>query len=107
MFPIVEYVVNYEYISKVLCINKEVPVLGCNGKCYLMSELAKSAETEKPISEKKVTYREVELLFFQAIHQVTFTKSPTFTKPNLSNSYSNLYSYLNSYFTFHPPTFIS
>ena len=65
--PIVEYVVNYEYISKVLCVNKETPIMGCDGKCYLMSQLAKSAEDEKPISDKKFIVKEVEILFFQEI----------------------------------------
>lgn len=35
LFPLVEYVVNYEYISEVLCENKEKPLIGCDGKCYL------------------------------------------------------------------------
>ena len=73
--PIVEYVVNYEYISKVLCVNKETPIMGCDGKCYLMSQLAKSAEDEKPISDKKVIVKDVEILFFQEIKQVVFLKT--------------------------------
>lgn len=105
--PIVEYVVNYEYISKVLCVNKETPIMGCDGKCYLMSQLAKSAEDEKPISDKKVIVKDVELLFFQEIKQVVFLKAIITQKPILNFNYCNLYDYLNSSITFHPPTIIS
>ena len=105
--PIVEYVVNYEYISKVLCVNKETPIMGCDGKCYLMSQLAKSAEDEKPISDKKVIVKDVELLFFQEIKQVVFLKTIITQKSILNFNYCNLYDYLNSSTTFHPPTIIS
>lgn len=105
--PIVEYVVNYEYISKVLCVNKETPIMGCDGKCYLMSQLAKSAEDEKPISDKKIIVKEVEILFFQEIKQVVFLKAIITQKPILNFNYCNLYNYLNSSTTFHPPTIIS
>jgi hypothetical protein len=107
LFPIVEYVVNYEYISKVLCVNKETPIMGCDGKCYLMSQLAKSTEDEKPISDKKVIVKAVELLFFQEIFQIVFTKITTNTEPILNTNYSNLYTYLNSCSVFHPPSLIS
>ena len=107
LFPIVEYVVNYEYISKVLCVNKETPIMGCDGKCYLMSQLAKSTEDEKPISDKKVIVKVVELLFFQEIFQIVFTKITTNTEPILNTNYSNLYTYLNSCSVFHPPSLIS
>jgi hypothetical protein len=105
--PIVEYVVNYEYISKVLCVNKQTPTLGCDGKCYLMSQLAKSAEDEKPISDKKFIVKEVEILFFQEIKHVLFLKAIITQKPTLNFNYCNLYNYLNSSTTFHPPTIIS
>ena len=105
--PIVEYVVNYEYISKVLCVNKETPIMGCDGKCYLMSQLAKSAEDEKPISDKKVIVKDVEIFFFQEIKQVVFLKTIITQKSILNFNYCNLYDYLNSSTTFHPPTIIS
>jgi hypothetical protein len=49
IFPVMDYAINYDYISKVLCINKDKPELKCNGKCHLMKELAKT-EDDKPIS---------------------------------------------------------
>ncbi|MBI9071807.1 MAG: hypothetical protein JEY94_09425 [Melioribacteraceae bacterium] len=42
--PYIEYLVNYEYISKVLCINKDKPEMKCNGKCHLKKLLNKNSE---------------------------------------------------------------
>ncbi len=104
--PIVEYIVNYDYISKVLCVNKETPIMGCNGKCYLMSELAKQSEDEKPISDKKIVVKEIETLFFQDIKSIDLPKVPVSQCIILNANYSNLYTYLDSSSVFHPPSFI-
>ena len=45
--PFLDYFVNYEYISEVLCINKSKPMSACNGKCYLRQQLNESQDTEK------------------------------------------------------------
>lgn len=64
-FPLVEYAIRYDYISQVLCINKDKPALKCNGKCHLMKELAKAADTEKPASpDKKQSPAEPIAVFF-------------------------------------------
>jgi hypothetical protein len=105
--PIVEYIVNYDYISKVLCVNKETPIMGCNGKCYLMSELAKQSENEKPISDKKIVVKDIETLFFQEIKSIDLSKAPVSQCIILNTNYSNLYTYLDSSSVFHPPSSIS
>ena len=53
VLPVIDYVVNYEYISTQLCENVEKPELKCNGKCHLMKELSKASENEKPIQSNK------------------------------------------------------
>jgi hypothetical protein len=104
--PIVEYVVNYEYISKVLCVNKATPIMGCDGKCYLIGQLAKSSENEKPISDKKIIVKQIEILFLEEIKPIVFIKTLVFHKSNQNFNYCNLYNYLNSSSPFHPPSFI-
>lgn len=42
-----EYVVNKEYYAKVLCENKEQPVLKCNGKCQLGKQLKQAEEQQE------------------------------------------------------------
>lgn len=47
LLPYLDYYINYEYISEVLCINKEKPKLACNGKCYLGQQLKKVEKSDK------------------------------------------------------------
>ncbi|TRX20688.1 hypothetical protein FNW17_11005 [Flavobacterium franklandianum] len=108
ILPVLEYVVNYEYISKVLCINKAKPKMQCNGKCHLMKEMAKASEKEAPISsDKKMAPQQIEVLFFQEIKSFKIASIYFYNKQNINSNYSNLYYYLNSASVFHPPTFIS
>ncbi|WP_254454490.1 hypothetical protein [Flavobacterium sp. M31R6] len=108
IFPVIEYVVNYEYISKVLCENKAKPMMHCNGKCHLMKELAKATENEKPASSDKKGYTPVaELLFFQEIKAFSIASASFLEKEKNSNTYSNLYSKSHLDSLFRPPIFIS
>ena len=108
VLPVVDYVVNYDYISTVLCINKAKPKLQCNGKCHLMKELAKTSESETPISSnKKTASHELEILFFEEIKSFKIALIYFNKIQFLNSNYSNLYSYLNSDSVFRPPIFIS
>ena len=107
LLPLVEYAVNYDYISKVLCVNKETPIMGCDGKCYLMSQLAANSETDKPITDKKITVKQIEVLFLQEIKAVVFEKVIISQRTILNTSYTNLYNYLHCGSSFHPPSDIS
>ncbi len=108
VLPVIDYIVNYEYISKVLCVNKAKPKMKCNGKCHLMKELAKASENEKPISsDKKIASQELEVLFFEEIK--SFKIAPIYfeDREKVNNNYSDLYFYMNSDSVFRPPIFIS
>ena len=109
LFPVIEYVINYEYIAKTLCVNKEKPQMQCNGKCHLMKELAKAAETEKPLSSNKKTNAKhlAEELFFQDLKALINQPIYTLHKKWVANNYSNLYDYKVNHFVFHPPAFIA
>ncbi|HHP7241749.1 MAG TPA: hypothetical protein ACFCUD_08745 [Cyclobacteriaceae bacterium] len=52
LLPYLDYFVNYEYISEVLCINKDKPMSTCDGKCYLSQQLKEAQQTEK--QDKKI-----------------------------------------------------
>ena len=106
--PVIDYVVNYEYISKVLCVNKAKPKLQCIGKCHLMKELAKTSENETPISsDKKMASQQLEILFLEEIKSFKITPIYLFETQKTTDDYYNLYSHLNSFSVFHPSTFIS
>jgi len=107
VFPVVDYLVNYDYVSKVLCVNKDKPMLHCNGKCHLMKELAKAAENEKPLnSEKKsILKQETETLYCEVIAAFFSLTYLLDTSRNKVAHYSNLYTSIASSSVFHPPCF--
>lgn len=106
ILPVADYIVNYEYISKVLCENRQKPELQCNGKCQLMKNLAKAAEDEKPISPlKKHQTQETEVLFFEEIMSLIPAKNGAIRYHKMAVRYCNLYSRLTSTSAFHPPSF--
>jgi hypothetical protein len=108
LFPVLEYGINYDYISKTLCVNKAKPTLHCNGKCYLMKELAKDSDTKNPISsDKKVSLLVLEILFFQKIVSFCVSSNYFLEKKKANVTYSDLYYYLNGKSFFHPPSILS
>ena len=105
VFPVLEYVVNYDYIVKELCVNKAKPELHCNGKCHLAKELAKASDTDATnSSEKKVVAQQYELLYFQEIEPILFSVYENDWTPKTANTYTNNYYHLSVNATFHPPT---
>jgi hypothetical protein len=98
--PYLNYQVNYQYISTVLCENKEKPKLECNGKCHLTKELKKSAEEES--KNKTNVPRNFQLEDFTA-DELTKTTIPFYliVERKYSSFISSIYSsYLNK---FSPP----
>ncbi len=61
VFPVVDYMVNFDYIAEVLCIKKKVPESSCNGKCYLMQQMEEN-KNESPESSVPKTQWEIQLL---------------------------------------------
>ena len=108
LFPVLDYAVNYEYISKVLCVNKAKPMMHCNGKCHLMKELAKAAETENPKSSDKKSFSPIqEVLFFNEIGSYKIVYCGCSKQPKNRAAYLDFYSYLKTNSVFHPPTILS
>lgn len=54
--PVLEYLINYDYIVSELCENRDKPILTCNGKCYLGDQVTKQldlqSDTEQPLPPK-------------------------------------------------------
>jgi hypothetical protein len=108
IFPVIDYMVNYEYISEVLCENKAKPMMHCNGKCHLMKELANTNENDKQAPSDKKGYTPVlELLFFQEINTYSLATFCFLDTENRNYNYSNLYSTTNMKSLLRPPIFIS
>ncbi len=39
VFPLIEYTVNYNYITEELCVEKDNPDNNCHGSCYLSKQI--------------------------------------------------------------------
>ena len=109
ILPVIDYIVNYDYISNVLCENKAKPELKCNGKCHLIKELAKASNDDKPFNSDKKNnlIQEVELLFCNEIAEISFRQIYFHNETSIGDNYANLYFHSVSCSVFHPPTIIS
>lgn len=107
--PLVDYIINYEYITTKLCENIAKPEMHCDGKCYLKKELAKASSDEKPISNQKSTTskQEIEILFFQLAHTFCFQNIGATLNNKIMDRYQNLYFHYNIHTFFHPPTLLN
>lgn len=108
VLPVLEYIINYDYIVKELCENKAKPQMKCNGKCHLMKEMAKASQGENPLSSgKKASVHEFETLFVQKIDSFEIANFCLTVSKKNNSPYSNLYFHQVVSSVFHPPSFIS
>ncbi len=105
VLPIFEYLLNQDYIAKVLCINKEEPEIQCNGKCYLMKQIKKK-EDKKKKSMPKIDMEKYSVFFFDFFNY-TIKKSTSHLGIKSTFTYQNTYSYLYSFIDDHPPNYYS
>lgn len=102
VFPVLNYIMHYDYIKKELCENKDKPELHCNGKCHLKKELAKASNENPPASQDSNVKMSLELVFLESIPEFNF-KTFLIEIPQVSDFYSRLYFRLHSTSIFHPP----
>ena len=57
------YELNKAYISSVLCENKEVPAMNCQGKCYLKKQLTADTQPSNPAPSANLRLPEIQPLF--------------------------------------------
>lgn len=102
--PLVDYIVDYDYISTVLCINTDKPEMNCNGQCYLKNELAKlSQEEQKKDSIKQICSSSFSILYFDLNTNNVFIQTPWANTDVVLDCYSNLYASLFNDQIFRPP----
>jgi len=97
--PFVEYAINYDYISKVLCINKDKPELQCNGKCQLMQKLEKQQDDD--FKSLRIVQEDYPIGFVELL-KITSRKVISVKKEVFSSVNNYLYLFITS--VFHPPT---
>ena len=107
LVPMVDYIVNYDYIKSVLCINKFNPEKKCNGKCHLKKELEDVFNDKKndkaPL--KTSLSEEVTVLYFQKIIDFSFSNVKSIALHKAIPYYAENYVFNFIYEYFHPPCF--
>lgn len=103
ILPLVDFIVNQDYIEEFLCINKDNKELNCKGKCYLMQQLEKENESKRQ-NLPPIVMEEYPIGFI-TIPTISF-QSKLVDYANHSNHYQNNYHYLLCGNSFHPPNFI-
>lgn len=49
-YPIVDYIINKDYIAEHYCVNKDNPEMDCDGKCYLVKQLKQASDDQEESS---------------------------------------------------------
>lgn len=95
-----DYYIHKDYITKVLCENKDKPQMHCEGKCHLKKELDKEKKKEQspanPLKEKN------EIQLFSQNNAGIFIFTPSVTN-QLTAYYSFHLSEKHLQSIFHPP----
>ncbi len=103
--PVLEYLLNYNYIATQLCENRDKPILECNGTCYLEKQVSKQQNSEPSSSvplppkidlEKFITLKIVGFIY--KISRPLHVRVTPFFYNNLKESTFN-------FFLFRPPSF--
>ena len=104
VLPIIDYVVNYNYIIENLCENKAKPELMCNGKCYLAKELVKTTDNTPKQENSKITISGFTDSFIVGIIFICFNYCDDIIKNSKQNSYLTLFYHFSLDLSiFHPP----
>ncbi|MCJ8152505.1 hypothetical protein MKJ01_01870 [Chryseobacterium sp. SSA4.19] len=101
VMPLINYAVNYDYIVKNLCENRNIPQSTCKGKCYVEKELAKTEKQSNTNQNIKITGLDV----FLSNEVLSFTDKMS-SDHVIQNSVSDHNDFYKSdYFSriFHPP----
>lgn len=101
--PLMDYVVNYDFINKNLCENKAKPELLCNGKCYLKKEIAKTS-TDQSKNDSRINISALADTFI--INETFVFSSNDFSlleNLKINSEFSNSYNFSLFSKIFHPP----
>lgn len=48
-----DFFINQDYIAKNLCVNRDKPMMHCNGKCFLAKKLKEDGKSQSPASKSE------------------------------------------------------
>ncbi len=107
LWPVLDYMANYDYIVNTLCENKDQPELECDGKCYLSKELAKEAGTDDENPQNKTSKTEIpQIIISEEIQEFAFLLETDITSSQTTAYQSNLNATLYISEILHPPRLV-
>lgn len=75
-FVFFNFKMNQDYISKNLCVEKEIVESTCKGNCQLKIELKKvEKKSETPFENKSMVESEISVLYFQEVNPIVILGS--------------------------------
>lgn len=102
LIPVIDYLVNYEYISTELCENIQQPEILCNGKCYLAKEVSKTVDdTQKP-ADKSVSLKIIDVFNLNSITEIQI-ENPLKIQKEIIYNFLAEYEFLFSQSLLKPP----
>lgn len=105
LWPIVDYVLNYDFIVATLCENQDKPEMHCDGKCYLTKQLAQESESgdKNPLNDKLAKTDVPQNIIAERISGFHFLSEITFTNKIITKYSANLFPSLFVIEIPHPP----
>ncbi len=105
LWPVVDYVVNYNYIIEKLCENRDKPEMQCNGKCYLAKQFAKQSaeEDQNPFKGKTSKIEIPQFIISEKITEYLFALESEMDSTTEINYVPNLTTSLFTSKILHPP----
>lgn len=102
LIPIITYHLNYNFIVKNICVNRDNPLMHCNGKCYLHKELDDVFDGNQK-HPQNLSMRDFK--FFEFTEQVNYFSfaSPVIIHQKMRAFYHNYYHFDLYSNIFHPP----
>lgn len=102
VLPVIDYLINKDYIANNLCINKDMPKSCCKGKCHMVKQLQKT--NQNPGNDTKNTDKRTQL---KDLNEFVLSSTNDFTIEKISIKYLDYYTsdyyQLASYTIFVPP----
>ena len=98
------FLLNRDFITKTFCVNRDKPVMQCNGRCHLSKLIKESKEQEKD-TPNTVEEKRASLIFLLDFDKPIITFTETRQKRQSVFFYKTIFSssYLKE--VFHPPKF--
>lgn len=90
VYILIDFTINHDFITKVLCINKDEPELKCNGKCYLSKQL-KKADSQKQEKVPILQEEKIETLYCER-GILNLQMPDSYDNEGLQGFYANFYS---------------